>query len=121
MRFSSQREIIREIVKSTNAHPTADWIYTKAKKRLPNLSLGTVYRNLKQLDEEGTIKAITDGNISRYDWNTASHDHMKCKVCGEIIDVHLQDDSIRKKIRKNYKFEVDDVKMTIIGTCKKHK
>jgi Fur family ferric uptake transcriptional regulator/Fur family peroxide stress response transcriptional regulator len=61
MRFSSQREIIREIVESTNAHPTADWIYTKAKKRLPNLSLGTVYRNLKQLDEEGTIKAITDG------------------------------------------------------------
>ena len=121
MRFSSQREIIREIVESTNAHPTADWIYNKAKKRLPNLSLGTVYRNLKQLDEEGTIKAITDGNISRYDWNTTSHDHMKCKVCGEIIDVHLQNDSIRKKIRKNYKFEVDDVEMTIIGTCKKHK
>ena len=48
MRYSHQREVIREIIFSTNSHPSADWVYAKARKAIPNISLGTVYRNLKQ-------------------------------------------------------------------------
>ena len=121
MRYSHQREAIQKIVYGTNAHPTADWIFQKAKAIIPNISMGTVYRNLKQLEDAKLIKSIYDGNIARYDWNKEPHDHLKCKVCGDLIDVQLFDDAIRTKIKKQYKFEADDVVMTIIGTCHKHK
>ncbi|HIC39288.1 MAG TPA: transcriptional repressor, partial [Candidatus Marinimicrobia bacterium] len=67
MRYSQQREAIRDIICGTRLHPTADWVYNKAKKIIPNISLGTVYRNLKRLEEEGEINTIYDGNIVRYD------------------------------------------------------
>ncbi|MBN4080990.1 transcriptional repressor [Caldithrix abyssi] len=121
MRFSRQRETIKEIVQGTNSHPTADWVYHRAKKDISNISLGTVYRNLKQLEEDGTVRTIYDGNIARYDWNMDPHDHLKCKVCGDLIDVHVLDKDIRANVKKKYKFDVDMVEMTIIGTCNKHK
>jgi Fur family ferric uptake transcriptional regulator/Fur family peroxide stress response transcriptional regulator len=120
MRFSHKREAIQEIVYGTNSHPTADWIFQKAKVKIPNISLGTVYRNLKQLDDAQLIKTIYDGNIARYDWNREPHNHLKCKICGDLNDVQLFDNQIRKTVKKQYKFEPDDVVMTIIGTCHKH-
>ena len=51
MRFSQQRETIKNVVRGTNSHPTAEWVYTQTKKVIPNISLGTVYRNLKTLQE----------------------------------------------------------------------
>ena len=89
MHYSRQREAIKKIVKNTNCHPTADWIFIQTKKNIPNISLGTIYRNLKRLVEEGEINTIYDGNITRYDWNIESHDHLKCTECGDLIDVHL--------------------------------
>ena len=121
MRYSQQRETIKEIVQSTNSHPTADWIFHQAKSKIPKNSLGTVYRNLKQLEDEEVIRTIHDGTIARYDWNKDPHDHLRCKVCGDLIDVQLFDDDIRKIVKKKYQFEADDVEMTIIGTCNKHK
>ncbi|HJM85776.1 MAG TPA: transcriptional repressor, partial [Candidatus Marinimicrobia bacterium] len=56
MRYSLQKETIREIVKSTDSHPTADWIFQRAKRKIPNISLGTVYRNLKHLAAEGFLR-----------------------------------------------------------------
>ena len=120
MRFSHKREAIQEIVYGTNSHPTADWIFQKAKVKIPNISLGTVYRNLKQLDDAQLIKTIYDGKIARYDWNREPHNHLKCKICGDLNDVQLFDNQIRKTVKKQYKFEPDDVVMTIIGTCHKH-
>ena len=120
VRFSHQREKIREIVYNTNSHPTADKIFLEAKKSIPKISLGTVYRNLKQLEISGEIKTIYDDNIVRYDWNTEPHNHLKCKNCGDLIDIVLKDKSIHPKIKKDFKFNVDKVEMFIIGTCKKH-
>ena len=120
MRYSHQREKILQIVQSTNAHPNADWIFSHAKETIPNISLGTVYRNLKQLEDDGSIRTIYDGNIARYDWNTEPHDHLKCKICGDLIDVNLSDENIGLNVKEKFKFDVDDVEMTIIGTCQKH-
>ena len=120
MLYSHQSEAIKKIVQGTNSHPTADWIFNQTKKIIPNISLGTVYRNLKRLEEESEINTISDGNIVRYDWNKDPHDHLKCKVCGDLIDVQLFDDNIRETVWKKYKFKVDDVEMTIIGTWHKH-
>tara|TARA_B100000029_G_scaffold450110_1_gene473848 strand:- start:1150 stop:1521 length:372 start_codon:yes stop_codon:yes gene_type:complete len=120
MRFSRQRDTIRKIIYSTNSHPTADQVFIKAKKIIPNISLGTVYRNLKQLEKAGILQTIYDGNIIRYDWKTEPHNHLKCKICGDLIDVDMPDLIIQPDFEKKYKFEVDNVEMTIIGTCNKH-
>ena len=120
MRYSYQREAIKKVVKGTNSHPTADWIYNQTKKIIPKISLGTIYRNLKQLSKDGEINTIYDGNIARYDWNIESHDHLKCTQCGDLVDVHLAHDEFKSIVKTKFKFDVDDVEMTIIGTCSKH-
>ena len=120
MRFSRQRELIKKVVQTTNSHPTADWVYNQVKSSVPNISLGTVYRNLKQLTDEGFIRILYDGSIARYDWNLDSHDHLKCTVCGNLIDVHLSNDELNRTVKKKYDFEVSDVEITFIGTCNKH-
>tara|TARA_Y100000590_G_scaffold465099_1_gene636391 strand:- start:64450 stop:64818 length:369 start_codon:yes stop_codon:yes gene_type:complete len=120
MRFSYQRETIRDIVCSTNAHPNAGQVFNLAKKLIPKISLGTVYRNLKQLEENGDLRSIYDGNIARYDRNTEPHNHLKCKKCGALVDVNVHDNDIRSDMKKKFQFTVDDIEMTIIGTCQKH-
>ena len=120
MRYSYQREAIKKVVKGTNSHPTADWIYNQTKKIISKISLGTVYRNLKQLSKDGEINTIYDGNIARYDWNIESHDHLKCTQCGDLVDVHLAHDEFKSIVKTKFKFDVDDVEMTVIGTCSKH-
>ena len=120
MRYSHQRELIKEIIYSTNSHPNADWIYIEVKKSVPNISLGTVYRNLKQLNDEGIIRTIYDGSIARYDWNQDPHDHLKCKKCGNLIDVQIPETDIKKTIKKKNNFKYKKLKLTIIGTCNDH-
>ena len=121
MRYSPQREAIKEIVYSTNSHPTADWIFSQAKEQHPTISLGTVYRNLNQLSEQGVIRQIHDGTMARFDWNTSDHDHLKCTLCGELFDVNILDTNLKKSVKKTFNFHVDNVEMVLIGTCQKHK
>ncbi len=120
MRYSKQREMVKVAVMGTNNHPTADWVYDKVRKTMPSISLGTIYRNLKQLQEEGEIKAINDGSLIRYDRNTMSHNHLKCSECGTLIDIELGLDNLEKTIKMKYNFNVDEVEMKIIGKCQKH-
>ena len=120
MRFSKQRELIQDIVQRTNSHPTANWIFNKAKKEISNISLGTVYRNLSQLNKDGVINIFYDDNIARYDWNTVAHDHLKCNKCGKIIDIKLHNRKLKKEVLKQYKFEAENIEITISGICENH-
>lgn len=87
-RRTRQREIVFRIVVSTNAHPTADWIYAEARKQLSNVSLGTVYRNLQVLEREGRVRAIDSwGKPTRYDADVSEHYHFVCLGCGSISDL----------------------------------
>jgi Fur family transcriptional regulator, peroxide stress response regulator len=87
-RDTRQRALIYTIVASTESHPTADWIYERARRSLPRVSLGTVYRNLQVLAREGKIRAIDAwGRTTRYDADVSSHDHAVCVACGAIRDV----------------------------------
>lgn len=121
MRYSHQREIIKEIVCSTKSHPTADWIYSEAKKRVHNISLGTVYRNLKTLETIGSIKLIHDYNQVRYDGNIEDHHHLKCTECGKLIDAEVKSNFNKTKIIEDYAFEPENLEFFILGKCKKHK
>jgi Fe2+ or Zn2+ uptake regulation protein len=97
-RRTRQREIVLELVRSTMDHPTADWVYRQARRRLPRISLGTVYRNLKRLAEEGLIREMHAGaQGTRFDGNTGDHHHVRCVACGRVNDLPLSVDTRREQ------------------------
>jgi len=89
-RRSRQRDLVLSIVRSTMDHPTADWVHRQARRRLPRISLGTVYRNLKQLAKAGLIREIhAGGDVARFDGNLGRHYHIRCLGCGRVSDLPL--------------------------------
>ena len=81
-RRSKQRERILELLQSTEAHPTASWVFGKLRKEFPNLSLGTVYRNIGILIQQGLLSRIAFGStFDRLDANTKPHYHFICENC----------------------------------------
>lgn len=86
-RRSRQRDAIIKELKSRCDHPTAMELYKDLRKELPNLSLGTLYRNLSQLEESGMIIKIHDDNNDRFDGNSMPHGHFKCLSCNKVYDV----------------------------------
>lgn len=88
LRYSHQREKIYEYLSNTKEHPNAEQIYNDLKPSMPNLSLGTVYRNLKLLQNLGKIHTIpTIDGIERYDAEINNHVHFVCEKCGKIYDI----------------------------------
>ena len=88
MRNSATRNSIYEYLCGTKEHPSAEMIYLDLKESNPNLSLGTVYRNLKQLEETGrVIRVSTVNNRERYDANCSNYLHFACEKCGRVIDL----------------------------------
>lgn len=88
-RFSKKREAILEILRSTDSHPSADWVYQQMRLRYPDISLGTVYRNLAQFKEQGTILCVgTVRGVERFDANVHPHVHFVCQGCDSVTDLH---------------------------------
>ena len=85
-RYSRQRELIYKAVCGTNEHPTAETVYQWLKPDNPALSLGTVYRNLNQLADDGSLLRLPFP-VERFDANTAPHPHFRCRVCGRVFDL----------------------------------
>lgn len=87
-RHSPKREAILQCLRSTTCHPSAEWVYTQLKPRIPDLSLATVYRNLARFRSEGSVQVIgcVDGE-DRYDGNIMPHGHFICRTCGAVIDL----------------------------------
>jgi len=88
--MTKQRQVILEELRSVTSHPTADDMYDMVRRRLPNVSLGTVYRNLEILAESGIVQKIDIGGTKkRFDGNVAAHYHLRCAGCGRVDDIHL--------------------------------
>lgn len=91
MKYSKQRDSIKNFLMTRNDHPTAETIYTSLRREMPSLSLGTVYRNLTLLADMGEINRISTGNgPDHYDGITAPHTHVVCRQCGKIFDVYME-------------------------------
>ena len=100
--YSKQREDLLNILKNSRSHPTADELYEKAKEKIPSVSRGTVYRNLKDLVDEGyIIKISMASGADRYDYIHKKHNHIICKSCGTVKDFE-------------YNFDLEDVKQSVI-------
>ena len=86
-RKSRQRDAIINELCSRYDHPTAMDLYLSVREKIPNLSLGTLYRNLTQLEENGMVLRIPDGSTDRFDGNVNPHAHFKCLTCGNVYDL----------------------------------
>lgn len=87
-KFSKKRAAILEALRSTDEHPSAEMLYARLKGEFPDLSLGTVYRNLAMFVADGDAVSVgTVGGQERYDADTAPHAHFICVCCGRVLDV----------------------------------
>lgn len=88
-RHSKKRDAVIETLMSTDTHPSAEWIFFQLKELYPDISLGTVYRNLSQLKQQGIIASLGFvAGVERFDGNTNPHVHFVCTQCGKILDLH---------------------------------
>ncbi|NLK76322.1 MAG: transcriptional repressor [Clostridiales bacterium] len=91
IKYSRQRECIKQFLASRHDHPTAETVYLNVKQNFPNISLGTVYRNLSLLTELGEIQKISTGiGPDRFDGNPAPHYHFFCRKCGCVMDLDME-------------------------------
>jgi Fur family peroxide stress response transcriptional regulator len=116
---SRQRERILELLQATGRHPSADWVYERLKGEFPNLSMGTVYRNLNVLMEQGLIKKIDFGSTyDRFDANIGPHYHFICERCGAIMDLELPvDESLNQRVSQVTPYAARRHRIEFYGVC----
>lgn len=119
MRQTAQRKAIYEALQGDTSHPTADVIYQRVRKKIKNISLGTVYRNLNVLASQGAIQEIpvADGP-GRYDYRTDKHYHFICDGCGSVCDVNLPfQANLNKQLEESLKLHIRTHQIVFYGLC----
>lgn len=120
-RITNQKKIIIEYLKKTKEHPSAEVVYQVVKKKLPQISRGTVYRILNNLKEKKEIQEIPLKGLSRFDGDTSSHAHFVCQKCQKVFDV-FEEVCRECEIVKKQKIKVGKIKnykIIFYGFCKK--
>jgi len=119
LKYSRQREAIKEFLAGRYDHPTADVVYENIRKTYPNISLGTVYRNLALLSDIGEIRKLTTGDgKDHFDGNPKPHNHFLCRECGKIIDLKMDDmDYDRKAQESDFDGRIDGHSTIFYGVC----
>ncbi len=115
--FSKKRQMILDTIKSTKTHPSARWVYDTLKEEVPDLSLGTVYRNIALFKEQGLVLSVTtvDGE-ERIDGDTSPHAHFVCRECGGIYDIFCEKNTTDECPLEG--FSAESAVLTYFGKCK---
>ncbi|MBQ9743240.1 MAG: transcriptional repressor [Ruminococcus sp.] len=116
--FSKKRQMILDTIKSSHTHPSAKWVYDTLKEQVPDLSLGTVYRNINLFKEQGLVVAVAnvDGE-ERIDGDTSAHAHFVCKECGKVFDIPEDIITIRSESCPMEGFSTESAVLTYFGKC----
>ena len=118
--FSRKREAILQKIRGSHIHPTAEWVYQELQNEYPDLSLGTVYRNLTRFKEDGTIRSLGVINgQEHFDGELNAHDHFLCVECGQILDLArpaFLEESI-EHLEKTGNLVVRSYDLLLRGTC----
>lgn len=119
LKYSRQREVIKEYLAGTKEHPTADTVYLHVRKAFPRISLGTVYRNLNLLADMGeAIKITTPDGAVRFDATTTPHYHILCSRCGCVQDLDMDPlDSLNQEAQKCYGGMIHSHTVLFYGLC----
>ena len=118
-KYSRQRELIKNFLLSRKDHPSADIVYMNVRKQHPNISLGTVYRNLTLLAEDGEIRRFNVGDgIDHFDADTSPHYHFVCRQCGSVIDLEMESiDEITDRASASFDGQIEGHVTYFYGTC----
>ena len=121
LRYSKHREDVFNLLKSVTSHPTAEWIYTQLKETDSSISLATVYRNLNQLYELGSVIRIDAGDgIVHYDATVRDHCHFICESCGTVSDIDVPSSPLLKaEAEKLNSIKVSKTNLVFFGLCQK--
>lgn len=119
-KHSHQRDKILEVLKNTKSHPSASDIYETVRLEIPNISLGTVYRNLAKLSEMGHILKIDIGSgTEHFDGDVSSHYHIVCQGCGKITDIYEHNESLNELAEKYFGGKIKSHSLVFYGECEK--
>ena len=120
IRHSKKREAILAALRGTTRHPSAEWLYRQLKPQHPDLSLGTVYRNLAFFQERGLVQSVgvVQGQ-ERFDAIVAPHTHFVCVCCGTVLDLPdiRPDSALEQSVSAQYGFAVQRCELTYYGLC----
>ena len=118
-RNTVQRQIVLDVVKKLNTHPSIEEVYALVHKDHPSISKSTVYRNLRHLEESGNLRHISmPDDPPRYDAKTSCHYHFKCNGCEEVFDVEIGYlDGINDLVQRMHGFDVGEHDVVFIGLC----
>lgn len=119
LKNSKQRDAIKSFLMTRYDHPTAETVYLNVKKDFPNISLGTVYRNLSLLSEIGEIQKLSTGiGPDRFDGNPAPHYHFICNQCGSVLDLDVTGlDHINVLASQNFDGKIEGHLIYFYGKC----
>lgn len=119
VRYSKQREKVLQLLTGTKSHPTAEWIYKNLKEDDDNISLATVYRNLKQLTQMGVIQSFETGDrIEHYDATVEPHYHFVCNDCKKVYDIDMECFSeINSNVEDKTGYKVKGHSLIFYGHC----
>ena len=119
LRMTRQRRVVLDIVTGSQEHPTGDAVHRAARRRLPRISLGTVYRNLELLAEHGLVRRLEGvGRRRRYDGKPAPHYHARCLGCGRIADVWARAPQIAPRARAELSgWRLVEQRVELVGYC----
>lgn len=117
---SKEKQAILQFLRTTSSHPTADAVYTEMRREIPSISLGTVYRNLRLLKEEGEINELElAGRLSRFDGYTRPHYHFRCEKCNRVFDLDEEvNSSLNERIAEKTGFTVLSHILEFRGLCR---
>lgn len=119
LKHSKQRDMIKDFLMTRNDHPTADVVYMNVRQMIPNISLGTVYRNLTLLADIGEIQRLRLGDgIDHFDADISPHYHFICSDCGNVIDLKMDSiDGIKDIAEKNFDGDITGHITYFYGRC----
>lgn len=117
-RLTSQKKIILDYLRSVKTHPTADAVYRAVRKKLPQISKGTVYRNLKNLKQKGEILEIPC-DVAHFDGDISPHGHFFCERCGQIFDIFSDFKACQALKNKKLPGKINNYQVYFYGQCKK--
>ena len=118
-RMTRQRRTIIEVLENVDTHPPADEVYEMVRRRLPHISLGTVYRNLDILSEHGLIRKLElGGSQRRFDGKVKNHYHIRCTRCGRVEDAPVEPLSkLEETLRGASDYEIVGHRLEFVGLC----
>jgi Fur family transcriptional regulator, ferric uptake regulator len=119
LRMTRQRMVILEELRKINTHPSADDVYEIVRRRLPRISLGTIYRNLEILSGSGEIRKLDTGSsLKRFDGRADHHYHIRCKRCDRLADVSFDPGvDLTSRVKEFTDFSVSGHTLEFIGVC----